>query len=66
MARTMRRSWIRQDTRAWPWCIAILALSPHFHLIALDGVFVEDATHGLRFIEAGEPSKLDVAEVVSA
>ena len=43
-----------------------LALSPHFHLVALDGVFVEDATHGLRFIEAGEPSKLDVAEVVSA
>jgi hypothetical protein len=43
-----------------------LALSSHFHLIALDGVFVEDATHGLQFIEAGEPSKLDVAEVVSA
>jgi hypothetical protein len=43
-----------------------LALSPHFHLIALDGVFVEDAAHGLQFIEADEPSKLDVAEIVSA
>jgi hypothetical protein len=43
-----------------------LALSPHFHLIALDGVFVEDAAHGLWFIESGEPSRLDVAEIVSA
>ncbi|HEX7481364.1 MAG TPA: transposase [Polyangiales bacterium] len=43
-----------------------LALSPHYHVIAIDGVFVEDAEHGLRFIEASEPSKLDVAEVLSA
>jgi hypothetical protein len=42
-----------------------LALSPHFHLIALDGVFVDEAAHGLRFVEAAEPSKLDVAEIVS-
>lgn len=42
-----------------------LALSPHFHLIALDGVFVEDDAHNLQFVEAGEPSKLDVAEIVS-
>jgi len=43
-----------------------LALSPHFHLLALDGVFVEDAEHGLRFVEVSEPSTLDVAEIVSA
>jgi len=43
-----------------------LALSPHFHLIALEGAFVEDAAHGLRCNEADEPSKLDVAEIVSA
>jgi hypothetical protein len=42
-----------------------LALSPHFHLIALDGVFVEDDAQNLQFVEAGEPSKLDVAEIVS-
>jgi hypothetical protein len=42
-----------------------LLLSPHFHLVALDGVFVEDAAHQLRFIEDGQPSKLDVAEIVS-
>jgi hypothetical protein len=44
-----------------------LSLSPHYHVIAMDGVFVDEAAHGgLRFIEAGEPSKLDVAEFVSA
>jgi Putative transposase len=43
-----------------------LALSPHWHLFALDGVFVEDAEQGLRFVEVSEPSTLDVAEVVTA
>jgi Putative transposase len=42
------------------------ALSPHFHLVALDGVFVDCPARGLRFIEAGEPSKLDMAELASA
>jgi Putative transposase len=43
-----------------------LALSAHFHLLALDGVFVEDAEQGLRFVEVSEPSTLDVAEIVTA
>ncbi len=43
-----------------------LGLSPHFHLFALDGAFVEDSADELRFAAAREPSELDVAEIVSA
>lgn len=43
-----------------------LGLSPHFHLFALDGAFVDQAEHGLRFVAVSEPSKLDVEEIVTA
>jgi hypothetical protein len=36
-----------------------LGLSPHFYLFALNGVFVNDAEHGLRFVATSAPSKLD-------
>jgi len=43
-----------------------LALSPHFNLFALDGVFVDEYERGLRFVAVSEPSKLDVAGIVGA
>jgi hypothetical protein len=43
-----------------------LAMSPHFHLFALDGAFVDSEKQGLQFITVGEPSTLDLGEIVSA
>jgi hypothetical protein len=43
-----------------------LRLSPHFHLVAIDGVFVTDREEPLRFTAAPEPSELDVADVLAS
>jgi hypothetical protein len=42
-----------------------LQLSPHFHLVAIDGVFNADNEDQVRFASAPEPSDLDVAEVLA-
>jgi hypothetical protein len=42
-----------------------LALAPHFHTMIPDGVFVRDGQGGVRFVQAGETSNLDVDEVMA-
>jgi len=43
-----------------------LGLSPHFHLVAIDGVFSADRAEQPRFTAAAEPSDLDVAAVLAS
>jgi hypothetical protein len=42
-----------------------LRLNPHFHTLALDGVYVRDEHGELRFHDLGEPSADDVQEVAA-
>jgi hypothetical protein len=42
-----------------------LGLAPHNHTMVPDGVFVRDGQGGVRFVQAGATTDLDVAEVMA-
>ncbi len=40
-----------------------LNLDPHFHVMAMDGIYVENSKSGLTFLHVGPPSDAEVARV---
>jgi hypothetical protein len=40
-----------------------LGLDPHFHIMALDGIYIENSKSELRFLRVGPPSDAEVARI---